>query len=136
MDEIRNPLFPGAGSPPTGNGTRETAREKTREKTGEKVLGLLRKDRTLTTAGLAERLGITDQGVEWQLKRLRQDGLLQRVGPDKGGHWEVREAGTPHGAGRKRAFQGGYKMQPDVCSGGGEISRLIHGRASGDRLVL
>ena len=64
-------------------------REKTREKTREKILDLLRKTPSLTTAELAVTLGITDKGVAWQLNRLQQVGRLRRIGPDKGGHWEV-----------------------------------------------
>ena len=29
------------------------------------------------------------QGVEWQLKQLRDDGLLRHVGSTKNGHWEI-----------------------------------------------
>ena len=29
------------------------------------------------------------QGVEWQLKQLRDDGLLRHVGATKNGHWEI-----------------------------------------------
>jgi ATP-dependent DNA helicase RecG len=27
--------------------------------------------------------------VEWQVRKLKQSGVLRRVGPDKGGHWEI-----------------------------------------------
>ena len=33
--------------------------------------------------------GVTANGVKSNLQALRQKGLLKRVGPDKGGHWEV-----------------------------------------------
>jgi ATP-dependent DNA helicase RecG len=82
---------PAMRSQSAGSGEKNSG--KTREKTREKVLGLLRKDRTLTTAGLAERLGITDQGVEWQLKRLRQDGLLHPIRADTGRCWRRRGRG-------------------------------------------
>ena len=29
------------------------------------------------------------EGVKWNLQRLKAAGRLRRVGPDKGGHWEV-----------------------------------------------
>ena len=63
--------------------------QKTTQKTGEKILNLLRVSPSLSTAELAVTIGITDKGVAWQLNRLCRDGLLRRVGPDKGGHWEV-----------------------------------------------
>lgn|GEM_PF-5152592 len=37
--------------------------------------------------------GMTANGVKSNLQTLRQNGLLKRVGPDKGRHWEVIEAG-------------------------------------------
>jgi len=64
-------------------------KEKTREKTREKILKLLRATPNLTTAELADDLGITDKGIAWQLTRLCKTGILRRIGPDKGGHWEV-----------------------------------------------
>ena len=33
--------------------------------------------------------GVTENGVKSILQALRQKGLLTRVGPDKGGHWEM-----------------------------------------------
>jgi len=36
---------------------------------------------------------VTDDGVKYQLAKLKRQGLICRVGPDKGGHWEVRGNG-------------------------------------------
>jgi len=55
----------------------------------EKILELLRDNPKLTTAGLAQAVGISPKGVEKQLANLKREGLLRRIGPDKGGHWEV-----------------------------------------------
>ncbi len=33
--------------------------------------------------------GITEGGVKYNLNALQKKGLLKRIGPDKGGHWEV-----------------------------------------------
>jgi ATP-dependent DNA helicase RecG len=75
------------------NGTSETAREqtrvKTREKTRAKMLSLISKNPQITTAQLADAIGITPKGVEWQITQLKKDGLLNRIGPAKGGRWEV-----------------------------------------------
>jgi len=38
---------------------------------------------------LAEAAGLTEAGVRYNLNRLRKDGVLRRVGPDKGGRWEI-----------------------------------------------
>lgn len=36
-------------------------------------------------------LSLTRRGVEEQIKSLKAKGIIRRVGPDKGGHWEVLE---------------------------------------------
>ncbi|MCX5791912.1 MAG: winged helix-turn-helix domain-containing protein, partial [Elusimicrobia bacterium] len=63
--------------------------QKTREKTREKILSLIKSHPTITTSALAKALKITAKGVEWNLKGLKADGIIVRVGPDKGGRWAV-----------------------------------------------
>lgn len=58
-------------------------------KSREKILDLLRAHPEYTTVILARQVGITTKAVEKQLARLKTDGLLRRIGPDKGGKWEV-----------------------------------------------
>ena len=38
---------------------------------------------------MANILGISRRAVAKQISILKIDGQLRRVGPDKGGHWEV-----------------------------------------------
>jgi ATP-dependent DNA helicase RecG len=38
---------------------------------------------------MASSLGLTRKGVEWQIRKLKQSGILRRMGPDKGGHWQI-----------------------------------------------
>jgi ATP-dependent DNA helicase RecG len=45
----------------------------------------------ITTSGLAETLGITVKGVEWQIKDLKSRGIIRRIGSKKTGHWEIIE---------------------------------------------
>jgi len=52
-------------------------------------LSLIIKNSSITTVTLAQVLGISVKGVEWHMKRLRETGIIKRVGPDKGGYWEV-----------------------------------------------
>jgi ATP-dependent DNA helicase RecG len=71
---------------------REKTREKPRKKTREIILELIRKTPNITTARLAEETGLTPKGIEWQIAQLKKNGLLERVGPDKGGHWKIKES--------------------------------------------
>ena len=73
----------------TEKNTIQETGEKTREKTREKIFNSIRERPNITTSELAEKLTITIKGVEWQLKNLREQGFIRRVGPDKGGHWEI-----------------------------------------------
>ncbi len=69
--------------------TREKTREKTGEKTGEKILGLVCASANISTDEMAAQLGVTRKGIEWHFRKLKTENLLRRIGPDKGGHWEV-----------------------------------------------
>ena len=64
-------------------------REKTVEKTVEKILSLIMLNSNITQQELIDKTGLTRRGVEWNLKKLKAGGRLRRIGPDKGGHWEV-----------------------------------------------
>ena len=68
-------------------------REKTVEKTREKILELIAKNKDITQKDIAEEVGLTIKGVEWNLKKLKEKGLIRRVGSDKGGHWEAGRVG-------------------------------------------
>lgn len=64
-------------------------REKTRVKTREKILKLILEDPSVSTEEMSKRIGITKKGIEWQIIRLKKEGILQRIGPAKGGYWKV-----------------------------------------------
>jgi len=38
---------------------------------------------------IKREIGAESVSVEWNLKKLRDEGRIRRIGPDKGGHWEV-----------------------------------------------
>jgi len=63
--------------------------EKGCQKTCGKIVTMLKKNPNLTQNGMAKALGISRQAVQKHLARLKDIGHLRRVGPDKGGHWEV-----------------------------------------------
>ena len=54
-----------------------------------KLLDLLKEDPKITREELANKTGLSIRGVEYNLNKLKQDGLIKRIGPAKGGHWEV-----------------------------------------------
>ncbi len=77
--------------------TREKTREKTgvkiREKTREKIINAMLKNSSITTYELAEDIGITVKGIEDQIRKLKADKVIERLGPDRGGKWLVLDKG-------------------------------------------
>ena len=43
----------------------------------------------MTQAELAERLSLSVKAIEKNIKALKAGDRLRRIGPDKGGRWEV-----------------------------------------------
>ena len=41
-------------------------------------------------AALAEKIGISVKAIEKHLANLKKDGLIEHIGPAKGGHWKVK----------------------------------------------
>lgn len=56
-------------------------------KSREKIIALIRKDGSLSAAGIAGIIGVTPKAVEKHIARLKAEGIIKRIGPDKGGHW-------------------------------------------------
>lgn len=57
--------------------------------TQEKILSYLSTEPSLTRGELAERTGITPDGIKYHLKELKAAGAIRRVGSDRAGRWEV-----------------------------------------------
>ncbi|MBU4318202.1 MAG: putative DNA binding domain-containing protein [Proteobacteria bacterium] len=72
--------------------TSEKTSEKKRLKTSEKILNLVAENPHFTIAELSETIGVTTRSIERNIKNLQQLGRLLRIGPDKGGHWEIIES--------------------------------------------
>lgn len=70
---------------------------KTPGKTPERILALLADSPALSIPELAQRIGKSESAVERAIRKLREAGRLVRIGPDKGGHWQVLDAGSPKG---------------------------------------
>ena len=73
----------------TESGTETT--QKTTEKTTEKILRLIKENPSITNKELAMLCEITEDGVFYHIKKMKAAGVIRRIGPDKGGHWEVIE---------------------------------------------
>ena len=77
---------------------REGSGKKSESRLGEKlgenertVLLLLAQNRKTSIASIAAVTDLSTTGVEKIISRLKDKGLLKRIGPAKGGYWEVLE---------------------------------------------
>ena len=64
------------------------------------------------------KLGVSSRAVEKRIKTLRENGVIRRIGGDKGGYWEVIENGTEQQqhteSGVKGGVKGGTKELSDI----------------------
>jgi ATP-dependent DNA helicase RecG len=60
--------------------------------TTRKILEQIQKDPYITRKELVKIIGnITEDGIKYHLRKLQKEGIIKRIGPAKGGHWEVVE---------------------------------------------
>lgn len=59
------------------------------QKNREALLKLMSKNPQITTAQMAAALGINRSAVSKHIAQLKAEGLIRRIGPDKGGKWVV-----------------------------------------------
>ncbi len=68
----------------------ETGLPETAQKTTQKILEFLARQPTASRQEIADVLGgITQDGIKYHLGKLKAQGILKRIGPDKGGYWKV-----------------------------------------------
>ena len=59
------------------------------KKNFETILGIILENPRITVKDLSQLTGLSVGRVRWNLDKLEEKGKLKRVGPDKGGYWEV-----------------------------------------------
>jgi ATP-dependent DNA helicase RecG len=72
-------------------GLAEKASQKTSQKTSQKIIELMQNDPMITIADLALHIGITERAIKMQIEKMKAQGRIQRIGPDKGGRWQAVE---------------------------------------------
>ena len=56
----------------------------------QKILEAIIENPQISRKEISLKLGETEETIQSRMRKLVRDGLLRRVGPDKGGHWEER----------------------------------------------
>ncbi len=60
------------------------------QKTTQKILDIIFENPSINRKELAQKIGnITEDGIKYHLTKLAKLGKLKRIGPDKGGQWQV-----------------------------------------------
>ena len=73
------------------NATPQNGSQKTPQKTPQKILDAIRRNPYVGTQEMADLFGVERSTIARAVAKLKLAGVLRRVGPDKGGHWEVIE---------------------------------------------
>lgn len=66
-----------------------TESRKSVEKSVEKIIFLIKNNLKITQSELSKKTGLSRRGVEKNIKNLKDKKLIKRIGPDKGGYWEI-----------------------------------------------
>lgn len=78
-------------TPKTGQATPIT----TPKTVPERILALLAAEPRMTRKQLAERVGLTLDGIKYHMRRLKASGAIVRAGSPRAGHWEVMDPAEP-----------------------------------------
>ena len=81
------------------NGQKTNHSDQKRPERGQKsdqmrmIIELIKSNPNISRTELSEKTGLHDSSVKRRLKTLVDKGLIQRVGPDKGGCWKIIQKG-------------------------------------------
>lgn len=98
-DKVYEEAFPyprtvkGTDSYSLPSARKEDARQRKTRKDDlkQQILECIRSDSKLSMGAIASRLNVSPSTIAKHIRVLRESGALRRIGPDKGGHWEVAE---------------------------------------------
>lgn len=60
-----------------------------RPENAQKIIDMLIENPFASRKELAKKLKMTEDRVKWNINKLRDSGDIRRIGPDKGGYWEI-----------------------------------------------
>ncbi len=63
--------------------------EKSSEKSSEKIIELMEKNNEITILELSKEIVLSTRAIEKSIAKLKEKGLIKRVGSAKGGYWKV-----------------------------------------------
>ena len=57
--------------------------------TRAKIVRIICKNPNATAQSISKEINIASRNVQEHLRKLQEQGVIRRIGPDKGGHWEI-----------------------------------------------
>ena len=57
----------------------------------DEIISVIMENPKITQAEMADLLGLTIDGVKYHIKKLKSDGVLERIGSDYGGYWRIKD---------------------------------------------
>ena len=57
--------------------------------TRAKIVRIIWKNLNATAQSISKEINIASRNVQEHLRKLQEQGVIRRIGPDKGGHWEI-----------------------------------------------
>ena len=57
--------------------------------TRAKIVRIIWKNPNATAQSISKEINIASRNVQEHLRKLQEQGVIRRIGPDKGGHWEI-----------------------------------------------
>lgn len=61
----------------------------TQETTQEKIIELIKENPNITQVEMAEKLGVTRDGISYNIKVLKENGMIEKIGSTKNGSWNI-----------------------------------------------
>lgn len=57
--------------------------------TRAKIVRIIWKNPNATAQSISKEINIASRNVQEHLRKLQEQGVIRRIGPDNGGHWEI-----------------------------------------------
>lgn len=69
----------------------DTIDETSKITTQEKILNLIKNNPEITQTQMAEVLGLIRDGISYNIKQLKENDVIDRIGPTKNGKWIIKK---------------------------------------------
>ena len=46
-------------------------------------------NKNITISEMSEKIGVSQRSIERNIEKLQKEGRIERIGPAKGGYWQV-----------------------------------------------